>query len=155
MSRTIKEIVDEMKIALQNNDIKVMVEDGYRYYTDVLTGTLNIPITTPKETARAYEKLVLDPKQNVSKRKDKFGDLPRVSMYIGQPDTGKSWKAQKLAELCNVPHIIKMCRDNLNLETLLEDFILTDGKPVFQESLALKMMTGKDRGLIIFDEFNI
>ena len=151
---TVKQIVAEMTAALQRGDIKVEVDDGYRYYTDTLTGTLNIPITTTEETARAYEKLVLNPKKKGAKRKDKFSELPRVSMYIGQPDTGKTYQAQQLAKQCGVPHIIKMCRDNLNLETLLEDFILQDGKPGFNESLALKMMTGNDRGIIIFDEFN-
>ena len=47
-----------------------------------------------------------------------------------------------------------MARDNLNLETLLEDFTLVDGKPVFTESLAIKMLSGTEPGLIIIDEFN-
>src|SRR5690606_17667558 len=85
-----------------------------------------------------------------------FDALPRVSLYVGQPDTGKTYKAIKVAEDAGIVPLIKMCRDNLNLETLLEDFILIDGKPVFNESVALQMMSdpNKAKGIIVFDEFN-
>lgn len=155
-NRDIKDVIQHMKDSLAKGDIKVQVTDGYRYYTDTLTETLDIPITTGEETARLYEKMVMDAKASGPAASSSFQTLPRVSMYVGQPDTGKTYKAQQLAETLGVEHLIIPCRDNLNLETLLEDFKLVDGKPVFQESLAIKMMTdpsGKEY-IIILDEFN-
>jgi len=77
-------------------------------------------------------------------------------MFVGQPDTGKTYLAEDIAKQCGIVPLFKMCRDNLNLETLLEDFKLNDGKPVFEESLAIKAMSDpeKNRYIIIFDEFN-
>jgi len=147
-------VIAQLKADMKNGDMKIMSNDGYRYYTDTLTESINIPVTTPADVAEAYYKQVLNPKKQGKKPVDLFSTLPRVSMYIGQPDTGKTYQAQQIAETCKVTHILKMCRDNLNLETLLEDFVLVDGKPVFQESLALQMLSGTDRGIIIFDEFN-
>lgn len=152
---TINEIVKQMTEDLTNKKIKVVNSDGYRYYTDVLTESIIIPITTTEETARMYEKIVINAQaQTTSTNKDPFLLLPRVSMFIGQPDTGKTYLAEQIAKDCNITPLFKMCRDNLNLETLLEDFKLVDGKPVFEESLAIKMMSGTDRHIIILDEFN-
>lgn len=133
--------------------IIIKSKDGYRYYTDALTETIVVPITTTKETAEIYYKLFILPAQNPTTNSS-FDALPRVSMYVGPPDTGKTYKAQKIAEQFKVKKILKICRDTLTLETLVEDFILIDGKPVFQESLALQMMSGTEPGLIILDEFN-
>lgn len=149
----IKDIIKQMTEDLTNKKIKVVNNDGYRYYTDVLTESIIIPITTPEETARIYEKLMLN-KQQTNNATDLFDSLPRVSMFIGQPDTGKTYLAEKIARDCGITPLFKMCRDNLNLETLLEDFKLIDGKPVFEESLAIKMMSGTERHIIILDEFN-
>jgi len=148
------QVISQLKKDIAAGDMMVATNDGYRYYTDTLTQSINIPVTTPSEVAEAYYKLVLNPKKQGNKPVDLFSTLPRVSMYIGQPDTGKTFQAQQIAETCKVDYIIKMCRDNLNLETLLEDFVLVDGKPVFQESLALQMLSGTKRAIIIFDEFN-
>lgn len=152
---TLQDIVNRMRDDITKGVIKVVNNDGYRYYTDVLTETLNIPITTPEETARLYEKIVINPQAATNTAvSDPFLALPRVSMFIGQPDTGKTYLAEKIAKDCGITPLFKMCRDNLNLETLLEDFKLVDGKPVFEESLAIKLMSGTDRAIIIFDEFN-
>jgi len=149
----INDIIQEIKKDLSNNVIKVVSSDGYRYYTDVMTESIIIPITTPEETARAYEKLMLNPRASTTTT-NLFKSLPRLSMFIGQPDTGKTYKAEQIAKDCGITPIFKMCRDSLNLETLLEDFKLIDGKPVFEESLAIKALTGTKEEIIIFDEFN-
>lgn len=151
---TTKEILDRIRDDLKNNIIKIKTDDGYRYYTDVLSETLRIPLTTPNEVAEAYERQVINPIMSSSTGKDPFVLLPRVSMFIGQPDTGKTYMAEKIAKDCGLVPLFKMCRDNLNLETLLEDFKLVDGKPVFEESLAIKMLSDNDRHIIILDEFN-
>lgn len=152
---TTQEIIDRIREDLNNKIVKVVVSDGYRYYTDVLTESIIVPITTPDETAAVYKKLMIDGQQKaVATHTDPFLALPRVSMFVGQPDTGKTYLAEKIARDCGITPLFKMCRDNLNLETLLEDFKLVDGKPVFEESLAIKMMSGTERAIIIFDEFN-
>jgi hypothetical protein len=151
----LNDIITRMRDDIAKQIIKVVNNDGYRYYTDTLTETLIIPITTPEETARLYEKVVINAQATqTATHADPFLALPRVSMFIGQPDTGKTYQAFKIAEQCGIDPLMKMCRDNLNLETLLEDFKLVDGKPVFEESLAIKLMSGTDRAIIIFDEFN-
>ena len=127
---TVQEIVNKMRDDINKGIMKVMNNDGYRYYTDVLTESVMVPITTPEETAKLYEKLVINPVAAKASAVDPFDALPRVSMFIGQPDTGKTYLAEKIARDCGIVPLFKMCRDNLNLETLLEDFKLVDGKPV-------------------------
>jgi hypothetical protein len=151
------EIVQRMRDDLAKGLTKVVSNDGYRYYTDTLTEQIIVPITTPDETALLYEKLMINTisaKQDASK--DLFLTLPRASMFVGQPDTGKTYRAEEIAKQCGIEPLFKMCRDNLNLETLFEDFKLVDGKPAFEESLAIKMMSDsqKRRYIIILDEFN-
>jgi hypothetical protein len=151
------EIVQRMRDDLAKGLTKVVSNDGYRYYTDTLTEQIIVPITTPDETALLYEKLMINTisaKQDASK--DLFSTLPRASMFVGQPDTGKTYRAEEIAKQCSIEPLFKMCRDNLNLETLFEDFKLVDGKPAFEESLAIKMMSDpeKRRYIIILDEFN-
>jgi hypothetical protein len=112
-------------------------------------------MTSPKETAELYYHTFIAPNMSTPKvANTSFSELPRCTIYVGQPDTGKTYQAQKLAEDLNVNSLLIMARDNLNLETLLEDFTLVDGKPVFQESLAIKMLSGTECGIIIIDEFN-
>jgi hypothetical protein len=151
---TTAEIIQRIRDDLTNKVVKVMNNDGYRYYTDVLTESIIVPITTTDETAAAYEKAFINLAQKTASNNDPFLSLPRVSMFIGQPDTGKTYLAEKIAKDCGIVPLFKMCRDNLNLETLLEDFKLEDGKPVFQESLAIKYLSGTERAIIILDEFN-
>jgi len=151
---TYDQIVARIKDDLAAGIVKVKATDGYRCYTDTLTEELEVPLTTRKETTELYEKVFINPIAKSKKKADPFDALPRVSMYIGQPDTGKTYKALALAKSCGITPLLKMCRDSLNLETLLEDFKLVDGKPVFEESLAIKMLSGKDRAIIILDEFN-
>ena len=154
---TTGEIVQRMRDDLAKGLTKVVSNDGYRYYTDTLTQQIIVPITTPDETALLYEKLMINTisaKQDANK--DLFSTLPRASMFVGQPDTGKTYRAEEIAKQCGIEPLFKMCRDNLNLETLFEDFKLVDGKPAFEESLAIKMMSDsqKRRYIIILDEFN-
>jgi hypothetical protein len=154
---TTQDIIQRMRDDIKNNVTKVVSNDGYRYYTDVLTEKIVVPITTPEETALLYEKLVINAQTHKEKQsQDLFATLPRVLMFVGQPDTGKTYRAEEIAKECGVDMLFKMCRDNLNLETLLEDFKLVDGKPVFEESLAIKMMSDPEqrRYIITFDEFN-
>ncbi len=147
-----KDIIERMKSDMKQGLIKVLSNKGFRYYTDTTTETLKIPITTTEETARLYEKLVINKKDQ--EKIDPFEKLPRVSLFVGQPDTGKTYFAEKIARDCGIVPLLKMCRDNLNLETLLEDFKLTDGNPTFEESIALKMLSDDERHIIIFDEYN-
>lgn len=154
---TTQEIVARMREDINNKIVKVISSDGYRYYTDTLTEKIIVPITTPEETARVYEKLIINAEQAKQvESNDLFSTLPRVMMFVGQPDTGKTFLAEEIAKQCSVEPLFKMCRDNLNLETLLEDFQLVDGKPMFSESIAIKMMSDphKKRYIIILDEFN-
>jgi hypothetical protein len=144
-----------MREDINKGIVKVVSSDGYRYYTDTLTEQIVVPITTPDETANLYERLIINATQaRAEASKDLFATLPRVSMFVGQPDTGKTYKAFEVAKQCGIIPLFKMCRDNLNLETLLEDFKLVDGKPVFEESLAIKYMTDNEKHIIVFDEFN-
>lgn len=152
---TTQEIIARMREDINKGIVKVVSSDGYRYYTDTLTEQIVVPITTPDETANLYERLIINATQaRAEASKDLFATLPRVSMFVGQPDTGKTYKAFEVAKQCGIIPLFKMCRDNLNLETLLEDFKLVDGKPVFEESLAIKYMTDNEKHIIVFDEFN-
>lgn len=154
--RTTNEIIQHLRDALAKGLFEIVAEEGHRVYQSVLDPSIKIPLTTPNEVARLYEHMVLNASANTSNSNAGFDALPRVSIYVGQPDTGKTYKAIKVAEQYNIDPLIKMCRDTLNLETLLEDFILVDGKPVFSESLALKLMADPNNtpAIIIFDEFN-
>ena len=144
------EIYNKIKDDLANKRIYVDNKNGYRVYTD---GLSEVPITSKEETARLYEKVFIIGVTPTSKTVG-FNDLHRCNIFVGQPDTGKTYRAQKIAEDYNVDHILIMARDNLNIETLLEDFTIVNGQPVFQESLAIKMLSGTQPGLIIIDEFN-
>lgn len=149
----LQQYVEHMQKALAAGEIKVISTEGQRVIVDTLTEQLRVVVTETAETAEAYYKTFVAPAQQTTTT-NLFDTLPRVSMYIGAPDTGKTHKAFQVAQTCGITPLLKMCRDNLNLETLLEDFVLVDGKPVFNESLALKMMTGTDPAIIILDEFN-
>lgn len=146
---TTQDIIKQISQDLAMKKIRVESRDNYRCYTD---GVKEVIMTTPDETAQNYYNTFIAP--SVVASNATFDMLPRCTIYVGQPDTGKTYRAQQLAQDFNVPHILIMARDNLNLETLLEDFTLIDGKPVFQESLAIKMLSGTEPGLIIIDEFN-
>ena len=146
---TNQEILQRIKDDLQNKKVRVEIRDNYRVYTD---GVNEVPMTSQEETLKNYYKVFIAPAVNTATLN--FDTLPRCTIYVGQPDTGKTYKAQQLAQEFNIPSILIMARDNLNLETLLEDFSLVDGKPVFKESLAIKMLSGTEPGLIIIDEFN-
>jgi len=154
---TTQEIIVRMRDDLAKGIVKVVSSDGYRYYTDTLTEQLIVPITTPDETANLYERVIINANQaRAEASKDLFSTLPRVSMFVGQPDTGKTFKAFEIAKQCGVTPLFIMCRDNLNLETLLENFTLVDGKPHFLPSLAIQMMSDKEKKkyIIILDEYN-
>ena len=103
MKRSLQEILNRIRQDINDGVMKVVSSDGYRYYTDVLTETIIVPLTTPEETAAAYERLVIDPQQQKQNSADPFLTLPRVSMFIGQPDTGKTFLAEKIARDCGIP----------------------------------------------------
>lgn len=146
----IKDIIKQIGADIASKKVHVESRDNYRCYTD---GNKEVVITSPEETAQNYYNTFIAVQTSPTKNGG-FADLPRCTIYVGQPDTGKTYQAQQIASDYNVPHILIMARDNLNLETLLEDFTLVDGKPVFKESLAIKMLSGTEPGLIIIDEFN-
>lgn len=151
----INEVLAEIKKAMVNGEIKIVNTDGHRYYTDVLTETLHIPLTTSQEVAELYEKLVLNNQVNTTKNpKDLFDTLPRVSMFLGQPDTGKTYQAFEIAKMCGIVPLFKMCNEDMNLETFMKDFKLINGQPVFDESLAIQKLSGTEREIIIMDEWN-
>ena len=145
-----KQILDQITKDLASKKVQVVSKENYRCYTD---GNKEVIMTTPEETARNYYNTFINV-TNANGTNVTFDELPRCTIFVGQPDTGKTYKAQQFATDYNVKHILIMARDNLNLETLLEDFTLVDGKPVFKESLAIQMLSGTEPGLIIIDEFN-
>lgn len=147
---TTQEIIKQLTDDLQAHKIWVENKEGHRVYTD---GTKSVIITSPAETATNYYNIFIAPKAT-AQTNVAFSTLPRCTIYVGQPDTGKTYKALQLAKDLNVDSLLLMARDTLNLETLLEDFTLVEGKPVFQESLAIKMLSGTENGIIIIDEFN-
>lgn len=118
--------------------------ETYRYYKN---GDVIIPITSVDETLELYEKLVVNKKATDKK-------IPRVSIFVGAPDTGKTYRAVQICKELNYPYILIMCRDSLNLDTLLENFVLEEGKPAFKNGLALDMLSGTEPCVIILDEFN-
>ena len=148
-----KQIIARIASDVKSGVVRVGLKEGYRVYTD---GTKEVVMTTPTETAQNYYHtfIVGNTPNSTAQPTKQFDELPRCSIFVGKPDTGKTFQAQKLAEDMGVPYLLIMARDNLNLETLLEDFTLVDGKPVFNESLAIKMLSGNDYGIIIIDEFN-
>ena len=149
------QIIKQMQADILAKKVWVDTKEGYRVYTD---GKKSVPITSAVETANNYYETFIKqaPVNNPTGAiyNVLFDTLPRCSIFVGQPDTGKTYQAQALAESLGVNYLLIMARDNLNLETLLEDFTLVDGKPVFQESLAIKMLSGTENGIIIIDEFN-
>lgn len=151
-----KKLHDDLKKEIEDGNIKLASNETFRYYTDTLTETLIIPITTAAETLEMYYKEVVLKRNSIngSSNTIQFDELPRVSMFIGQPDTGKTYLAEQIAKDCGIEPLFIMCRDNLNLETLLENFKLVDGKPAFEESLAIKLLSGTENAIIILDEFN-
>lgn len=154
---TTQDIIIRMREDIAKGIVKVVSSDGYRYYTDTLTEQLVVPITAPDETAQLYERIIINANlARAEANKDLFSTLTRVSMFVGQPDTGKTYKAFDIAKQCNITPLFIMCRDNLNIETLLENFTLVDGKPMFLPSLAIQMMSDKEKKkyIIILDEFN-
>lgn len=147
---TNQEILKQMTDDIQAKRIRVESRDGYRCYTD---GKNSVPITSNEETIKNYYDIFIAPKQSAITIND-FDSLYRCNIYVGKPDSGKTYKAEHLFMDNNIPYILIPARDNLNLETLLEDFTLVDGKPVFKESSAIKMLSGTEKCGIIIDEFN-
>lgn len=144
-----KKVLEQIKADLDAGKIKIETINGHRAYTN---GVCSVPFTTLAETLKNYYYTFIDVKQKTENHD--FDILPRVSLFVGPPDSGKTYRAQEIAETCNIPHILIMARDNLNLETLLEDFTLIDGKPVMKESKAINFLSGTEDCLIIIDEFN-
>ena len=144
-----KEILDQMKNDLANKKVWVESRDTYRVYTD---GTNEVMIGEKEQTIKDYYNMFIAPKVQTTLKG--FDELPRCSIFVGPPDTGKTYSAIKYCKDNNIPYLLIMGREDLTLETLLEDFTLVDGKPAYQESLALKYLSGKDKCVIIIDEFN-
>lgn len=151
----VKEIIADISQRLKTGELKIVSNDGYRYYTDTLTETLNIPLTTAGETAELYERLFLNPlTEQANLPIDLFDRLSHFTLFIGPPDTGKTYKALQIAKDCGITPLFKMCNEDFTLVTLLKDFILVDGKPEYKESLTLTALTGTDRAIIVLDEIN-
>jgi len=145
------EILKQMRDDLANKKIRVEARDTYRVYTD---GVNEVMIGDPEQTIREYYNTFIAKKNSNVVAQGSFDELPRVSIYVGPPDTGKTYSAIKYCKDNNIDYILIMGREDLTLETLLEDFTLIDGKPAYQESLALKYLSGTNKCIIIIDEFN-
>ena len=150
-------VLKQMREDLDNGLIEIKTSAvGRSYVTN--DGNIEIPIGETKQTAFDYYNKIIVPQYFSSNKnvKQKFGfdQLPRVSIYVGQPDTGKTYSAINLCKEYNVDYVFLMARDTLTLETLLQDFTVVDGKPVFKESLAIKYLSDDDYHVIIIDEFN-
>lgn len=155
MEFNVNKVIDQIRQDINDGKVVSKVDAGYRYYVDATNPERKVVITNNEDTARAYYTVFIKKESTPTDiNTDAFDKLSRVSMYIGAPDTGKTTHAINVCKECGVTPLFKMCRDTLNLETLLEDFILVEGKPAFQESLAIKLMTGTEKGIIILDEFN-
>lgn len=147
---TKEEILNQMKDDLANRRVRVEARDTYRVYTD---GNKEVKMLDPQQTLQDYYNTFIVPSTNTVNVSD-FSALPRVSIYVGPPDTGKTYSAIKYCQDNSIDYILIMGREDLTLETLLEDFTLIDGKPAYQESLALKYLSGTNKCIIIIDEFN-
>lgn len=144
-------IINQMTQDLKNKKVWVEVKDGYRCYTD---GKNSVPITSNEETIKMYHATFIAPQQNQTNT-NMFDSLYKCNIFVGKPDSGKTYKAEHLCMDNNIPYILIPARDNLNLETLLENFKLSDeGKPILEESKAIKMLSGTEKCAIIIDEFN-
>lgn len=148
---TQKEILDIIKNDLASGKVKVVSDDMARYYTD---GVNKVMMTDMASTVKDYYNVFINPQVHAQANGNVFDSLERCTIFVGPPDTGKTYKACELCESNNIDHILIMGRDDLTLETLLEDFVLVDGKPAYTESLALKMLSGTQQCVIIIDEFN-
>jgi len=148
---TDKEIIQRMQDDIKKGIVHIEAKDTYRICTD---GTKEIMLSDAKSTAEAYYKTFILPTINVGKTLTGFDALPRVSIYVGPPDSGKTYSAINYCKINNIPYLLIMGREDLTLETLLEDFTLIDGKPAYTESLALQYLSGTDKCIIIIDEFN-
>ena len=147
---TNKEILDKIKDDLKTGRVKVETRDTHRVYTD---GTNEVLMEDTDTTLQNYYNTFINVTTTV-KQGNPFDELERCTIFVGPPDTGKTYKACKYCEDNNIKYILIMGRDDLTLETLLEDFMLIDGKPAYKESLALQMLSGTEECVIIIDEFN-
>ena len=148
------EIINRIKDDIKKGTVKVVTYDTYRAYSD---GTHEVVMEETGATLKNYYNTFIAPGANQTTKgiqNDPFLDLPRCTIYVGPPDTGKTYSAIKFMEDNNIPYVLIMGRPDLTLETLLEDFKLIDGKPAYVESLVLKYLSGTDKCGIIIDEFN-
>lgn len=149
---TNQEIAAQIAADLKVKKVWVESKDGYRCYTD---GKNSVPITTTVETVKLYYETFIKQKSGNTPTNN-FDTLYKCNIFVGKPDSGKTYKAERMCMEENIPYILIPCRDSLNLETLLEDFTLVDGKPVFTDSLSIKFMSDKneEKCCIVLDEFN-
>lgn len=127
-----------------NNLYTIVTEETARY---ILRDKKKILITTPAETAEVYYKMFYSTQDNDA-------EMCRCTIFVGPPDTGKTYEAIKICKGLHVPYILIMGREDLTLESILEDFTLENGSPIYKPSLALKALSGDEPSIIIIDEFN-
>ncbi len=123
-------------------------------FGNVITdGVKKIMVTNTIGTLEAYDQTFINPVNTAS---NFLALMNRVTIYVGPPDTGKTYQAQDLCIKNNIKYIIIPCHDGLTLETLLEDFVLVNGQPTYQPSLALQMLSDPNNTdcIIILDELN-
>ena len=152
--------INELKKKFQDDfmagKILTDISETGRFY---VIGNIRIPVTTNEEVLRQYEALVLNAQPTVANTAMSLLDLPRLSIFVGQPDTGKTYLAVETAKMF-VPkperQVLYMCHNEVTLSTLLESFSLKDGKPCYQESVAMKLISdpNDEPAVIILDEFN-
>ena len=96
LSFGLKNIIKQISEDLRNKKVWVESRDNCRVYTD---GTKSVVMTTADETAQMYYKTFM----NIVNAKTitSFDNLPRCTIYVGQPDTGKTYQAQQVAQQFN------------------------------------------------------
>ena len=147
----LKKVAQDLRQAIDNKTIWQEARNTHRVYTD---GTKEVMIQDAKTTLENVYKTFFCVAPTQTSASTAFKDLPRATIFVGPPDTGKTYAAINYAKQNNIPYILIMGREDLTLETMLQDFILIDGKPAYNDSLALQYLSGTQDCIIIIDEFN-
>lgn len=146
------EVKKKFNEAFSKGEIKTETKDSGRVY---IINDITIPLTNTSEVLETYYNLVLNKTSNASVE---FNKLNRCTIYVGQPDTGKTYKAinesKDIVGESNV--ILLICHNEMSLNNILETFTLIDGKPAYIPTYAFNCITDKQNGkyIIVLDEAN-
>lgn len=157
MKRSINELQQEFMKQYNTGDIKSENRPTGNVY--VHKSGVEIPATTPQETLEMFEKLVLDANTTPTISLLNPTLLPLLSIYVGQPDTGKSYKAMHtIGALFKPERVIITTGDEDNtIESLFGDFTVEKGDYKFIPTPTFNMLTdpNKEPALIVVDEANL